>query len=120
MRISASVAQGQFTVCLQHRCSAGKLGHKWLEERIPYRLNRRRVAVPQSALHVFAGVDDGQIQREEGLLRRQNPNILPGERAGQGQGREGAGGLTIMNRWHVVKATGEQVRTGSRSGLRGT
>ena len=38
------------------------------------------LAVPQGALHVVAGVDDGQIQRQEGLLRRQNPNILPGER----------------------------------------
>ena len=58
----------------------------WRREFPIVSLNRRRVAVPQSALHVFAGVDDGQIQREEGLLRRQNPNILPGESVGMGEG----------------------------------
>ena len=42
--------------------------------------------MPQSALHVITGVDNRQVQREEGLLRRQNPNILPGESVGMGEG----------------------------------
>ena len=82
--MSACVAKGEFsnfTVCFT-------IVKVPLSGWIVSTLNRRdlsccrTLAVPQSALHVVAGVDDGQIQREEGLLRRQNPNILPGEGKG--------------------------------------
>ncbi len=37
-----------------------------------------RFSVPQSALPVVAGVDDGPVQHEEGLHHGQGQDILPG------------------------------------------